>query len=226
MNFLKKTGIALLILLILGGIFVSFFALNGTPSTHKLLSVQFFKNILHDPLQTTLLVILILLVILFFVFLFTHSNEEEEPEELLEQLHPAHIHPTDYVDEDEENENGVTVTYPTINFEAEQPTIEAIHENVASTPDEPEFKRFLKNTILELEREKARLYHEVALLDEDYRKGILTETEFLTGIQLILEDKGLEEVLEEKDRQIEECKARLAEAGVTKKKKQQKPESV
>ena len=72
-----------------------------------------------------------------------------------------------------------------------------------------------------MEREKARIYHEVALLDEDYRKGIITETEFLTGIQLILDDKGLEEVIEEKDLQIEDCKTKLAEAGFTKKKKQE-----
>ncbi|MEK6963104.1 MAG: hypothetical protein AABX70_01660 [Nanoarchaeota archaeon] len=218
MNFLKIFGVVLLVFLILGGGLVSFLAWDTGSSDSVVFSIAFLKNIFKDPLQAVLFVIMVLLVILFLVFLFTHSNNEEEPEELLEQLHPIHIHPTDYVDEDEEK---LQVTYPTLNFESEQPSIEAIHEKIASTPNEPEFKRFLKNTVLELEREKARIYHEVAFLDEDYRKGILTETEFLTGIQLILEDKGLEETIEEKDRQIEECKTRLAEIGISKKKKQE-----
>ncbi len=217
MSFLKNVGVALLVFLILGGIFVSLFSLNMEHSSKRLLPISFLKNVFKDPLQATLFVIMALLVVLFLVFLFARSNtEEEEPEELLEQLHPEHIHPTDYVDEE-----AITVTYPTLNFETQQPLVEAINENIASTPNEPEFKRFLKNTILELEREKARIYHEVALLDEDYRKGILTETEFLTGIQLILEDQGLEETIEEKDQQIEECKAKLAESGIRKTKKKE-----
>ncbi len=214
MSFLKVVGITFLVLLILGGVLVSLAALNPGDPIQNLTSLKFLK----DPFQALLLGIVVLLLLVFLIFLFS-SKPEEEPEELIEQLHPQHIHPTDFVDEDEET---IQVTYPSINFEDQQPQIESINEKIAApSPDEPEFRRFLKNTILELEREKARIYHEVALLDEDYRKGIITETEFLTGIQLILDDKGLEEVIEEKDLQIEDCKTKLAEAGFTKKKKQE-----
>ncbi|HLD04763.1 MAG TPA: hypothetical protein VJG90_03505 [Candidatus Nanoarchaeia archaeon] len=212
MSFLKLLGITSLILVILAGVLTSLFALNLTQPT-RLFSMQTLQN----PIQAFLLFLGVLILVLLIIFLSIDRSAEEAEEPILEQLHPEHLHP-DYPFLETEDMDGISLTYPAMNLQNEQHyTIETVNERILSPKNEPEFKRFLKNAILELEREKARIYHEVALLDEDYHKGIITEKEFLMGVQLILREQGLDELIEEKDLQIEDYKTKLAEMGITKK---------